>query len=68
MGALLNMGIWHETSIVDLVEDAENSTGNKFDLVEIGMDNGRTVAVAVISGPHTEVITEAMRKLNQAAE
>jgi len=56
---------WGDTTVVDLVVDAEAATGNTFDLVELGMNNGRTVAVAVFSGPHTEAIAEAMRNLNQ---
>lgn len=65
MGKLLELTKWGETTVVDLVEDAEAATGNQFELIELGMDNGRTVAVAVFSGPHAETIAEAMRKLNQ---
>jgi phosphotransferase system HPr-like phosphotransfer protein len=64
MGKLLEM-TWDKTTVVDLVEDAESSAGNQFDLIELGMNNGRTIAVAVLSGPHTEAICQAMRKLNQ---
>lgn len=68
MRKLTDLIAWDRTSLVDLFKEAENSTGNKFDLVEFGMNNGRTIAVAVISGPHTEAITEAMRRLNKQDE
>lgn len=68
MGKLTDLIAWNRTSLVDLFKEAESSSGNKFDLVEIGLKNGRTVAIAVISGPHTEAITEAMRKLNKQDE
>jgi len=36
-------------TLKDLVDDGERQTDDQFDSVELGMNNGRTVAIIVIS-------------------
>lgn len=62
MSTLTNLLGWHNTTLVNVFEESENAEGNQLEIVEMGLKNGRTFAIAVISGPHTEAVTQAMRE------
>lgn len=49
MGLLHELGQWPTITLTDLVTDGERQTEDQFDSVELGMNNGRTVAIIVIS-------------------
>jgi len=49
MGKLCDLGQWKSTTLVDLVEDADNRPGPKMDSVVLGMESGKTVAIIVIT-------------------
>ncbi|WP_334158679.1 hypothetical protein [Oryzomicrobium sp.] len=49
MGLLHRIGQWPTMTLKDLVDDGERQTDDQFDSVELGMNNGRTVAIIVIS-------------------
>lgn len=62
MGVVTNLFGWPNTTLVNVFEEAENAEGNQLDVVEMELKNGRTFAIAVISGPHTVAVTQAMRE------
>lgn len=61
MGALTNLFSWPSTTLVNVFEEAKTAEGNQLDIVEMELQDGRAFAIAVISGPHTEAVTQAMR-------
>jgi len=50
---------WPETSLLDLLNDAEESTGETFDIVHLELNSGRSYVVAVIHGDPDQVDTVA---------
>lgn len=66
MSALTNLFGWPSTTLVDVFKEAEVAEGNKLDIVEMELADGRTFAIAVISGPHTEVVMQAIRQAKGA--
>lgn len=58
MGLLTSMK-WPETSLLDLLNDAEESTGETFDIVHLELNSGRSYVVAVIHGDPDQVDTVA---------
>lgn len=60
MGLLCNIGFWSKTTLVNVVEDAEKREAPKMDSVVLGMENGKTVAIIVITADRdidTEIAT-----------
>jgi hypothetical protein len=57
MGLICNLGAWSKTTLVDVVEDAEKREAPKMDTVVLGMENGKTVAIIVITADR-EIDTE----------
>lgn len=49
MGLLCNVAFWSKTTLVHVVEDAEKRETPKMDSVVLGMENGKTVAIIVIT-------------------
>lgn len=68
MSKLTNPFEWAETTIVDVLEEAEKAEGNQLEMVEMELNNGRAVAIAVISGPYTSNVTSMMREAKSAAD
>lgn len=69
MGVLTSMK-WPETTLLDLLNDAEESTTETFDLVHLELNSGRSYAVAVIHGEPDQVdsIAEEIQRLKQRME
>ena len=49
MGIICNLPAWEKTTLVDVVNDAEQRPATKMDTVVLGMENGKTVAIIVIT-------------------
>ena len=54
MGLLTAM-TWPNTSLLDLLNDAEESTEETFDIVHLELNSGRSYVVAVIHGESDRV-------------
>lgn len=54
MGLLTSMQ-WPKTSLFDLLEDAEKSSKDTFDVVHLALNSGRSYVVAVIHGDPDQV-------------
>lgn len=66
MSALTNLFGWPKTTLVDVFKEAEGLEGNQLEIVEMELASGGSFAIAVITGPHTEQVTQAMRAAKQA--
>lgn len=64
MGKLLDLARWNTTTLVDLVDDADQRPAPKMDSVVLGMESGKTVAFIVITA-NREIDTEiaALREM-----
>lgn len=49
MGLLNSLSKWPTTTLTDLVDEGEQQTEEQFDSVQLGLSNGRTVTIIVIS-------------------
>lgn len=69
MGVLTAMK-WPETTLLDLLNDAEESSTETFDLVHLELNSGRSYVVAVIHGEPDQVdsIAEEIQRLKQRME
>lgn len=61
---------WPNTSLLDLLNDAEESTEETFDIVHLELNSGRSYVVAVIHGEPDQVdaIAEKIEDLKQRME
>lgn len=66
MSSITNLFDWPNITLVDVFKDAESQQGNKLDLVEMELTDGRAFAIAVISGPHTEAVVQALRDAKES--
>lgn len=64
MGLLTKMA-WPQTTLLDLLDDAEKAEGETFDVAYLEMNCGRDYVVAVISG---EKASEAYNRLVELKE
>lgn len=66
MGLLTSMK-WPDTSLLDLLNDAEKSTEETFDIVHLELNSGHSYVVAVIHGDPDSVddIAEQLQTLKQ---
>ncbi|OHX21219.1 hypothetical protein [Chromobacterium sphagni] len=62
MSKLTDLFGWPNTTLVDVFEEAKSIQGNQLEIVEMELTGGGSLAIALISGPHTEAVTRAMRK------
>lgn len=60
MGLLTAM-TWPDTSLLDLLNDAEESVQDTFDIVHLELNSGRSYVVAVIHGEPDQVDAVAER-------
>ncbi|WP_432719885.1 hypothetical protein R0381_003613 [Jeongeupia wiesaeckerbachi] len=67
MAKLTNLFEWGMTTVVDLFKEAEEAEGNQLEMVEMELKNGRTVAIALISGPYAHDMTQMMRDAKSRA-
>lgn len=49
MGKICDLASWANTTLVDVVNEADQRLGTKMDSVVLGMESGKTVAVIVIT-------------------
>ena len=54
MGLLTSMQ-WPKTTLLQLLDDAEASAGDTFDVVHLELESGRSYVVAVIHGDPDQV-------------
>lgn len=66
MGLLTSMK-WPDTTLLDLLNDAENSAEETFDIVHLELNSGHSYVVAVIHGDPDSVgdIAEQLQTLKQ---
>ncbi len=69
MGLLTSMK-WPETSLLDLLNDAEASTKDTFDIVHLELESGRSYVVAIVHGEPDQVdeIAEELESLKRKME
>ncbi|WP_371359891.1 hypothetical protein [Pseudomonas sp. KT_2_4] len=69
MGLLTAM-TWPKTSLLDLLNDAEESEQDTFDVIHLEPNSGRSYVVAVIYGEPDQVdsIAEEIQRLKQRME
>lgn len=49
MGKICDLTCWETTTLVDVIEDADQRSGPKMDSVVLNMESGKTVAIIVIT-------------------
>ena len=61
---------WPKTSLLDLLNDAEESEQDTFDVIHLELNSGRSYVVAVIHGEADQVdsIAEEIQRLKQRME
>ena len=61
---------WPNTTLLDLLNDAEESAKETFDIVHLELNSGRSYVVAVVHGGPDQVdaIAEKMQLLKQRME
>ena len=64
MGILTSMQ-WPKTSLFDLLEDAEKSSKDTFDVVHLELESGQSFVIAVIHGDpdHVDDVAEKLEAL-----
>lgn len=69
MGVLTAM-TWPKTTLLDLLNDAEESVQDTFDVIHLELNSGRSYVVAVIHGEPDQVdkIAEKIQALKQQME
>lgn len=67
MGLLTNMH-WPTTTLLELLNDAEQSDEDLLDVVHLELNDGRDYLVAVISGPKAEQASELLERLRPDGE
>ena len=69
MGLLTAM-TWPNTSLLDLLNDAEESEQDTFDVIHLELNSGRSYVVAVVHGEPDQVdsIAEEIQRLKQRME
>lgn len=67
---ILNAMNWPNTTLLDLLNDAEESAKETFDIVHLELNSGRSYVVAVIHGEPDQVdaIAEQLQVLKQRTE
>ncbi|KAB0531359.1 MULTISPECIES: hypothetical protein [Pseudomonas] len=69
MGRLTSMQ-WPKTTLLDLLEDAEASPKDTFDIVHLELKSGRSYVIAVVHGEPDQVdeVAEVLENLKQKLE
>lgn len=69
MGLLTKMN-WPDTKLLHLLDEAEASPGETFDVIHLGLNSGKDFVVAVIHGDtdHVSEIAEYLQTLKQERE
>lgn len=62
MGRLTKM-TWPTTSVLALLEDAEHSDKEIFDVVHLELNTGRDFVIAVVAGDKAERAAQALEQL-----
>ncbi len=65
MGMLTQMA-WPNTTLLQVLEDAEKTEANTFDLVCLELNDGRTFTVAVICGAGADEANQMLGELKEA--
>lgn len=66
MGALTNLAGWPGTTLADVFKEVCAAKNDLFEVVEMELVDGRSFAIAVVSGVDTERVVQAMRKAKEA--
>lgn len=69
MGCLTSMQ-WPKTTLLNLLDDAEASTKDTFDIVHLELESGRSYVIAVVHGEPDQVdeVAGVLEKLKQKLE
>ncbi|WP_043617904.1 hypothetical protein [Chromobacterium violaceum] len=67
MGKLTNLFEWDQTTLLEVFEEAEATVNNQFDIVEMGLADGRSVVMALIAGAHAQPIAQLLREAKETA-
>lgn len=62
MGLLLRM-TWPKTTLLDLLDDAEQSPEDLLDVAHLELNSGRDYLVAVVTGNKAQMVAELLERL-----
>ena len=66
MSALTSLAGWPGTTLADVFKEVCAAKNDLFEVVEMELIDGRSFAIAVVSGVDTERVMQAMRKTKEA--
>ncbi|MCY1290483.1 hypothetical protein D9M69_464040 [compost metagenome] len=67
MGLLTQMH-WPTTTLLELLNDAEQNDKDLLDVVHLELDDGRDYVVAVITGPNAQKAADLLERLRSEEE